>query len=289
MYAPAIARLMKDGKRLHLQHGPSDLICEAWGTPEAVAAAYNEVSRFFETVLEGLVADLATLRQPAPIVPVSIRSPISKRMIEAANLFSDYHYVTPMAGVAGAIADAVLRKISAIKGIEKAYVNNGGDIAVYLKPDQEFKAAIVNNHDDPSWNGTVHIKATDQIGGIATSGWQGRSFSSGIADAVTVLASNAVLADVAATLIAGDVFVKSSAIKQTPVFELDPDSDLGDRLVTTDVGELTDREINKALSEGEKTAKLFQSAGLIGGVYISLKGEVRQFSQQRTIIRERVA
>ena len=41
--------------------------------------------------------------------------------------------------------------------------------------------------------------------GIATSGWRGRSFSLGIADAVTVLAATAAEADAAATVIANAV------------------------------------------------------------------------------------
>ncbi|WP_204349766.1 hypothetical protein, partial [Klebsiella pneumoniae] len=79
----------------------------------------------------------------------------------------------------------------------------------------------------------------DGIGGIATSGAQGRSFSLGIADSVTVLARDAASADAAATLIANAVDLDHPAIRRRPARNLDPDSDLGDRLVTVGVGDLT--------------------------------------------------
>ena len=89
---------------------------------------------------------------------------------------------------------------------------------------------------------TVH--ADDPVRGIATSGRHGRSFSLGIADAVTVLAKTAAQADAAATVIANAVDLPGHpAILRRPACELQPDSDLGDRLVTRDVGALSEQEI----------------------------------------------
>ena len=66
--------------------------------------------------------------------------------------------------------------------------------------------------------------------GVATSGWRGRSFSLGIADAVTVLAATAAAADAAATIIANAVDLPGHpAIARRPASELEDDSDLGDR------------------------------------------------------------
>ena len=83
------------------------------------------------------------------------------------------------------------------------------------------------------------IDADDPARGIATSGRHGRSFSLGIADAVTVLARTASQADAAATIIANAVDLPGHpAIVRCPANELQPDSDLGARLVTRDVGAL---------------------------------------------------
>ena len=168
-------------------------------------------------------------------------------------------FLTPMAAVAGSVADEIIAAMRAAADLDKAYVNNGGDIAVHLAPGNEMRAAIA---------GTGHgladrlaISAADPVRGIATSGWRGRSFSLGIADAVTVLAKDAAAADAAATLIANAVDLPGhGAIIRQPANELSPDSDLGDRLVTTDVGPLTPIEIEDALGRGTSVAEAYEGA-----------------------------
>ena len=103
---------------------------------------------------------------------------------------------------------------------------------------------------------TMTIDADDLVRGIATSGRHGRSFSRGIADAVTVLAKTAAQADAAATIIANAVDLPGHpAILRMPANELQPDSDLGCRLVTRDVGALTEQEIEEALEAGRRRAQ----------------------------------
>jgi ApbE superfamily uncharacterized protein (UPF0280 family) len=98
----------------------------------------------------------------------------------------------------------------------------------------------------------------------------------GIADAVTVLADRAAAADAAATIIANAVDLPGHpAIVRVPACELAPDSDLGDRLVTHAVGELSDVEVNQALAEGVRTAELLLRIGLIRSAALSLLGETR--------------
>jgi len=167
-------------------------------------------------------------------------------------------------------------------------VNNGGDISVYLSGDAIFSSAIVNGTDQPVAIAKLILNAEDEITGIATSGWCGRSFSTGIADAVTVLAKTASNADVAATLIANDVYIDCSKIRQKPANSLRDDTDLGSLLVTVDVGELSQLEIREALQNGEKTAQKFLDQGLIDGAYLALKGQSKSLSTNKRIW-ERVA
>ena len=102
----------------------------------------------------------------------------------------------------------------------------------------------------------------DPVRGVATSGRHGRSFTLGIADAVTVLAADAATADAAATLLANAVDLPGHpAIDRTPAVELAPDSDLGDRLVTVGVGHLADEEIEAALAAGHAAAEAMRRAG----------------------------
>jgi hypothetical protein len=122
-------------------------------------------------------------------------------------------------------------------------------------------------------NGRVCILHGDGVGGIATSGARGRSFSLGIADSVTVLAASAATADAAATLVANAVDVDHPAILRRPASELDPDSDLGDRLVTVSVGELPRGVVLAALEAGRKRAADYLARGLIVDAALTLQGE----------------
>ncbi len=114
------------------------------------------------------------------------------------------------------------------------------------------------------------------MGGVATSGWKGRSHSLGIADAVTVLAPTAAAADTAATLIANAVDLPhSNRILRTPASRLDSDTDLGDRLVTVDVSILCAKEKKQALDSGERCARKIMEKGHVEGCYLHVQGLTR--------------
>src|SRR6202451_53661 len=99
--------------------------------------------------------------------------------------------------------------------------------------------------------GTTTIDSARPVRGIATSGWRGRSFSLGIADAVTVLADTAAMADAAATVVANAVNLPAHPeVGRVRACDLAPDSDLGERLVTQSVGQLAQGEISEALAAG---------------------------------------
>ncbi len=282
----AVAKMMPDGRRLHLQHGPIDLVCFAEGDPIEVQQAYMRAAQFFQDILQSIVNDLALLRRPITDEFKAPTGAISAAMMKASQLFADTNFVTPMASVAGAVSDAVLAVMTQSGRVEKAVVNNGGDIAFALKASEKFTSAIVNNPDNPNMDAILEVDSSDPVRGVATSGWKGRSFSMGIADAVTVLASNAAIADVAATLIANAVFVEDNAIIQKPACEVDANTDLGDNLITVEVGQLTVRSKKQALRNGVRIAKIFADQELIYGAYLALQDEVAQVSLQKNFIRE---
>jgi ApbE superfamily uncharacterized protein (UPF0280 family) len=267
------ADFLPDGRRLHLNHGPIDLIIETFGDEVERHAAYHQAVGRFETILTELVEELADLRQPAGGRPRAFAGSTARRM-EAAVAPLSRDFITPMAAVAGSVADEMLAALTAGRTLSRAYVNNGGDSALHLAKGQTMTLAVA---------GTGHgladrivIRAEDGVRGVATSGWRGRSFSLGIADAVTVLANTGAEADAAATLIANAVDLSGHpAVKRRPARELAPDSDLGRRLVTIDVGPLTPAEIELALSRGIAVAEDFRQRGLITAAALFLAGEVR--------------
>jgi ApbE superfamily uncharacterized protein (UPF0280 family) len=261
--------MLPDGRRLHLHHGPIDMIVEAWGPAEAVASAHRAAARRFDGLLEELVAELPDLRssEPGPL-----RGPVARAMAAAVAPFRPA-FVTPMAAVAGADADAVLAAMVASGGLTRAYVNNGGDIALHLAPGERLTAAIAARAAMPD---RVEIAAASPVRGVATSGWRGRSWSLGIADAVTVLARTAAEADAAATMVANAVDLPGHpAIARRPACQMKADSDLGDRLVTVAVGPLSPPEVAAALDRGLAAAKAFRARGLLHAAALFLQGEVR--------------
>ncbi len=269
----ACAVQLADG-RLHLQHGPIDLIIEAWGSKNGVEAAYGQAAAHFESILALLVQELVQLRTPLGDAYPLFHGPVAQRMLAACRPYRS-SYITPMAAVAGAVADEILQAMVQQRALLKAYVNNGGDIALHLAEGNALTLGVVNQVDNPAINATVNLTAAMPVRGLATSGWRGRSQSLGIADAVTVFAANAAAADAAATMIANAVNVEHPAIVRKPARELRADSDLGDLPVTLAVGALPASARAEALAQGQARARELQRQGLIYAAYLALQGEVR--------------
>ena len=265
---------LADGRRLHLQDGPIDLIVEAHGSEINLRAVYDAAARRFTGLLDELCGELPMLRQAADPARCLLQGTVARRMHGAVAPFAADHFVTPMAAVAGSVAEEVLAAMVGAAQLERAYVNNGGDIALYLAGGEQFTVGLMDRPDDHGLMRTMVIRADHPTRGVATSGRHGRSFSLGIADAVTVLARTASQADAAATIIANAVDLPGHpAIVRLPAQDLQPDSDLGARLVTRDVGELSDVEIEDALEAGADKARRLLAAGLIDGAALRLHGE----------------
>lgn len=259
-----VAALLPGG-RLHLQHGPIDIVAEAIGSGPAVRAAYARAAGRFTTILAELVAELPALRSADSVVERGI----ARRMAAAVAPFRPA-FITPMAAVAGAVAEEVLAALAG-PGIGRAYANNGGDIALWLAPGERLTCVLAG----AEGLGRVTVISTHPIRGIATSGWRGRSFSLGIADAVTVVARTAAMADAAATMVANAVNVDHPGIGRRPARDIQCDSDLGDRLVTVGVPLLCPRDRADALDQGLRAAEIYRARGLIEGAALFLQGERR--------------
>jgi uncharacterized protein len=278
----AQVRLLEDGKRIHLNDGPIDLIVEAFGETNEVNAAYRAAVERFRGVLDELCGELTFLRQATRVDGPLPCGAVARRMIAAVAPYCERTFITPMAAVAGAVAEEILATMTAAARLSRAYVNNGGDIALHLGPGEHFVVGMVDGPDRPSLFGAATVDSTQPVWGIATSGCRGRSFSLGIADAVTVLADRAAMADAAATIIANAVDLPGHpSIVRAPARSLAPDSDLGDRLVTQAVGEISDFEIATALNAGDALARFLIAKGLIHAAALHLRGEAKIVGLER--------
>ncbi len=269
-----IRKRLDDG-RWHFHHGPIDLVISVDGDLDATDSALTACWQRFAEILPELVAELSLLRQPLKQL-TWLSSPVARRMVRASWPHRS-QFITPMAAVAGAVADELIGFFAAEPEIRRASINNGGDIALHLQPGQRYTIGLVTDiaslAAEPQ--GHFEVDASMPVRGVATSGWRGRSMSLGIADSVTVLAQSAAIADAAATMIANAVNAQHEAIQRAPASTLKDDTDLGDLLVTTQVGPLPAVLIQQALDDGAKYAQYLLGEGLIFAAALTLQGQSR--------------
>ena len=296
-------------RRWRFVHGPIDVVLQADGEPDACAAAFDDAWQVFGAILPALVRDLPLLRRPLPMALAAIRAAGAGRGATSAPLQTEATaategtdataaassatgramiaacaplairfgvYLTPMAAVAGAVADTLIRPF-ARPGITRAAANNGGDIALWLAPGACFEVGIVADVVSGTPAGRFAIAGDDPVRGIATSGWRGRSLSLGIADSATVLAVDGARADAAATLVANAVTLDADdrRVLRAPASSVRDDSDLGDLPVTVGVAGLDAQSIDRALASGLACARRLQEDSFIVAAAIALAGQWR--------------
>lgn len=290
-------------RRWHFQHGPIDLVVGADGEPGAIDASLADAWARFEPLLAELVAELPALKRPVG-ERCELAGPVARRMWAACAPYRP-RFVTPMASVAGSVAQEIVACF-ARPGVERAWVNNGGDVALHLAPGARVMLAVCDDARRPvraqvaargvppgnpnraahgagreAAHGAGHetasivVDASSRVRGVATSGWPGRSFSLGVADAVTVLADTAARADAAATMIANAVDCEHPAVLRRPARELKDDTDLGSTPVTVDVGPLPAACVEAALDAGAAFARECVEAGLAEQVRLWCQGRSR--------------
>lgn len=285
---------LSDG-RWHFQHGPIDIVIGAYGEPAAVKQAHEAAWQRFETVLQELVGELPVLRRAIPQdaaltwANASLKGSVARRMWNACATYRA-GFITPMAAVAGSVAQELIASY-ARPGVDRAWVNNGGDIALHLTLEQSLRvglfadlagldAALNDVYNTPegaeglATDAQCEITFDTPVRGVATSGWRGRSFSLGIADSVTVLAKTAAMADSAATVIANAVNVVHPGIVRRPASDIRDDTDLGAMLVTVDVPRLSSDLVRRALLAGQREAESLVQTGLIESAVLVCQGQV---------------
>ena len=246
----------------------------------AIKDAHARAWARFAPLLDELVAELPLLRQAVKSGSCPLRGLVAQRMWRACAPFSA-HFITPMAAVAGAVAQELVACYEC-NGVRRAWVNNGGDIALHLARGASVAVGLYADLARLSLQEVVQGVTTDgqfqvthamPVRGVATSGWRGRSFSLGIADSVTVLAATAAQADAAASMVANAVNVADSRIVRRPARDLKDDSDLGDIPVTVDVPPLGVVLARQALAAGLARARELQAAGLLQAAFLVCQGQ----------------
>jgi uncharacterized protein len=289
----AAQRASLPGGRWHLQHGPIDIVLCAEGDADAVTAAHDAAWVRFQPLLGDLVDELPLLRQPVDDAGDNpLRGTVARRMWSACAPLraAAGGFLTPMAAVAGAVAQELIAAYQR-PGISRAWVNNGGDIALHLAPGRSARVGLVadlSRFDADALARTAAgnlrtdagftVAQASPVRGVATSGWRGRSHSLGIADSVTVLAASAAEADAAATVVANAVDLDDVRIQRAPASSLRDDSDLGDRLVTVAVPPLPPAAVQQALGAGLQVARQLQARGCIHAALLVCQGSLARLA-----------
>ncbi len=206
------------------------------------------------------------------VVLVDDLPPLVKRMVLAARSFDD-PTITPLIAVAGAGADEVADFVFNTEEPSKVIINNGGDIAIRLREPEVVQIGIKTDLTNKAVTHILSVSAKDGIGGVATSGFGGRSLTRGIANAAVAVAEDACLADVAATLIGNVTNIQSPNVTKALAKQLYESTDIPDLWVTTSVGHLERWEIEEALGRGIQNALAFEEKGLIIGAFLAVKDQ----------------
>ncbi len=256
-----------------LDYGPMHMFISVFENGRPIVALAQEGAHFAMKVLKDLARFLPVIKKKSVGLEAKRAFPdVVRRMIEATKKMEEPD-LTPLAAVAGTASDIVADFIFS-KGGTKIIVDNGGDIAIRLQEAEVARVGVKTEIDAKQATYLVSIDSTMGIGGVATSGLGGRSFTKGIASAATVLAETSSLSDAAATIVGNFTNVEDAKIARTLAEEIYPETDLAGEWVTTRIGELSQEKVDEALRRGLSKAYSICQKGLIRGALVALQGKV---------------
>ncbi len=257
---------------MYVEVGPASLVIRGEKNGKAHAFLRKEVESLVADILRDIRECLPVLRQRAHrIRNVSALPEVAKRMTAAAKMVSETT-LTPMAAVAGTVADMVKEHFTA-RDIDLLMVNNGGDLSIFNATGRALTVGIGDIVTGKVTPYVIRLKDMRDLG-MATSGFGGRSLTLGIADTVTAIAGTGAVADAAATHICNRTTIEAGAVVRKAAELVDPETDIPDEDVTVEVGPLSDALIAQALARGLGTARDLTDRNIIDYAVVALKGSI---------------
>jgi len=256
---------------MFVEVGPASIVVSVEKGMKAFAIDEQELRGYLIEILSEVREALPVLRQKAYKIRKTAYLPeVAKRMVEAAKMV-DEATLTPMAAVAGAVADAVKDRLKR-KSLDFISVNNGGDIAILNNRGEHARIGIGDIQKNKPTQYIMTVKGLKEFG-VATSGFGGRSLTLGVADSATVLARSGAIADAAATFICNKTSVESHCVVKRRASEIDPLSDIAEEWVTVKVGDLNSNLVKAALQGGLDAGEWLKQKGIISDAVILLQGK----------------
>lgn len=263
--------------KLFLDYGPISMVIAASRDGEPLTALCRDAGQIAVDCLTELGPQLKLLKRSWTQFEPGELSGVAVTMWQAVQATAD-NDLTPMAAVAGAFADKVADWLQQ-QGATKVLVNNGGDVAIRLLADETTKVGVMPEIGGEGFSKLVRLTSGDGIGGIATSGLGGRSFTCGVMESVTVLAKSCAVADAFATSLANASYIDSSAVVRGLARLIDPDTDIPDLMVTESVGRLTPQEVQQSMQQVLTRLRDNVDKRIIKGATLHLQGANRSYPE----------
>ena len=255
-----------------VDYGPMHMFISAFENKKPLIKLAEEGAHFAMKVLEDLAKFLSVIKKKSQVLEIEEDFPdVVRRMIEATKKMGEPD-LTPLAAVAGTASDVVADFMFS-RGGTKIIVDNGGDIAIRLREGEVARVGIKTEIDAKQPTYLISIDSTMGIGGVATSGLGGRSFTKGIASAATLISEAASFSDAAATVIGNFTNIEDQEVSRSLAEKIYPDTDIAGEWITVKVGRLCEEKIEKALTNGLSKANSICEKGLIKGAFIALQGK----------------
>ena len=262
---------LMDDESVLAECGPMRLVIRAWQADMPRLDLAGQAAKKSISFLERIARQRPLLSRFWKQIETLPEDELVRTMVNSVMAIGDED-LTPMAAVAGTIADAVADWLFE-RETTRVIVDNGGDIAIRLARGETAAVGIRPRITSPLISHVIHLDSSPSWG-VATSGMGGRSFTRGIASAVTVLAETASVADAAATSVANACFVDDPCIVQLPAEKIDPHSDLTGINVTAELGPMSSKTIGRAVSKAGQKAEIFSRKGFINGAFIAFANTV---------------
>jgi len=252
--------------------GPMRLVISSFLGKVPQPAMSRNAARYAFEVLERIARWREKLSRACPQISSQMEEPLALEMVSSALAVGDAD-LTPMAAVAGTIADAVADYL-ADRGMTKAIVNNGGDIAIRLRGENSATVGIREDVQANDFSHVIRLGPERSAWGVATSGLGGRSLTRGIASAATVIAHKASVSDAAATAVANASFVEDPQVIQEYAEQIDPATDIPGILVTCEAGPLRHETTSLAVQRALERANALMERGVITGAFVCVGSKI---------------
>jgi ApbE superfamily uncharacterized protein (UPF0280 family) len=259
------------GGAVMVECGPMRLVIDArvgkLAQPQQALRAADEAVRF----LEGVARARPFLGRDYQGLTPQITDPLALKMVASIQAVGDED-LTPMAAVAGTIADAVADFLFE-RGLTRVLVDNGGDVAVRCCDGDPVAVGIRPNVESKSIAQVMVLGPERTAWGIATSGLGGRSLTRGVLEVATIVAADASLADAAATAVANASRVQDPTVVRKLAETIDGYTDIAGLEVTAAVGPLSVARKDLALSQALARAEELITKNVIYGAYAAVQGQ----------------